>query len=86
MAKVMIKCPATSHAISTGVEVDSDAAFDSLLGVAYHTDCPLCGNTHTWFKHDAWIAEPPNLGVERQGRDGGLAFRDAVAANGGPPG
>jgi len=62
MAKVMIKCPETCHAISTAVKVDTDAAFDSLLNVAYHVDCPLCGNNHTWFKHDAWIAGPPNLG------------------------
>ena len=59
MAKVMIKCPATSHAISTGVEVDSDADFNNLLHLAYHVDCPLCRNNHLWVKHDAWIAEPP---------------------------
>ena len=59
MAEIMIKCPATSHAISTGAAVDSDASFNALLDVAYHVDCPLCGGNHVWFKHDAWIAERP---------------------------
>ena len=59
MAKIMTKCPVTGHAISTGVEVDSDGDFNFLLDVAYHIDCPLCGDNHEWFKHDAWIAESP---------------------------
>jgi hypothetical protein len=59
MVEVMIKCPVANHAISTGVEVDSDADFNALLNVAYHIACPSCGGNHTWFKHDAWIAERP---------------------------
>jgi hypothetical protein len=71
MAEIMIKCPATSHAISTGVAVDSDASFNALLDVAYHVDCPLCGGNHVWFKHDAWIAERPEslqVGSDTAGR------------------
>ena len=73
MAEIMIKCPVASHAISTGVQVDSDADFNALLDVAYHIDCSSCGGNHTWFKHDAWIAERPEprqLGsyIERQSR------------------
>ena len=73
MAQIMIKCPVSSHAISTGVEVDSDADFNSLLDVAYHADCPSCGFNHIWFKHDAWIAEQPEphqlrTGVEKPSR------------------
>ncbi len=73
MAQIMIKCPVSNHAISTGVEVDSDADFNSLLDVAYHADCPSCGFNHLWFKHNAWIAEQPEthqLGshAERQSR------------------
>jgi hypothetical protein len=52
--KVMIKCPETSHAVFTGIEVDYDLA--SVLDVAYHAHCPLCGNTHVWWKQDAWLA------------------------------
>ena len=47
MPKVMNRCPVTYHAISTGIEVKSDA----------HTDCPKCGNDHPWSKRDAWIEE-----------------------------
>jgi hypothetical protein len=67
MAETMIKCPATSRAISTGVLVESDAGFNALVDVAYHVDCPSCGGNHVWFKHDAWIAErpePPQVGSD----------------------
>jgi hypothetical protein len=57
MATVMIKCPMTSHCISTGMEVGSDEEFSFLLDVAYHADCPLCGYNHVWFKHDAWVMD-----------------------------
>jgi hypothetical protein len=57
MAMVMIKCPVTSHAIATGVEVESDGGFNSLLDTIFHTQCPLCGNSHAWAKHDAWVAD-----------------------------
>ena len=60
MAKIMTKCPVTGHAISSGFEADGD--FNILLDVAYHIDCPLCGDNHEWCKHDAWIESPPNLG------------------------
>jgi hypothetical protein len=66
MAAVMIKCPVTPHSFCTGLDVDSDEAFHALLDVAYHTDCPLCGNNHVWFKQNAWIAdsfEPRQEGV-----------------------
>ena len=62
MAEIMIKCPLTNHAISTGVQVGSDADFNALLDVAYHIDCPSCSENHVWFKHDAWIAERPDPG------------------------
>jgi hypothetical protein len=59
MPELKMKCPVTNHAISTGVRVASDSDFNSLLNVAYHSDCPLCGGNHVWFKHDAWIADEP---------------------------
>lgn len=68
MAAVMIKCPLTPHSFSTGLEVDSDEAFHALLDVAYHSDCPLCGNNHIWFKQNAWISDSsePRQGVLRR--------------------
>lgn|GEM_PF-6961942 len=38
---VMIKCPETSHAVLT--EIEMDGGLESLPDVAYETDCPLCG-------------------------------------------
>ena len=76
MAKIMTKCAVTGHAISTGIEVNSDEDFNFLLDVAYHIDCPLCGDNHTWFKHDAWIAAPPEPRQEdrmRESRTSGSA-------------
>ena len=74
MAKVMTKCPETAHAIATGVEVESDADFDALADIAYHADCPLCGDNHEWFKCGAWIEQAPELQRPRAKRqEAGLA-------------
>jgi hypothetical protein len=59
MAVVMIKCPLTLHAVSTEIKIESDAGFHCLPDITYHLRCPLCGNTHSWTKLDAWIAESP---------------------------
>jgi hypothetical protein len=56
----VIKCPVMAHPISTGVEVNSDAEFHSLLDITYHVDCPLCGGSHKWTRLDAWIPDPPS--------------------------
>jgi hypothetical protein len=61
MAMVMINCPLTSQPVCTGVEVESEASFNSLPEVVGYAHCPLCGNPHEWSKQDAWIAEPSEL-------------------------
>ncbi len=58
MAMVVIRCPETSHAVLTGIEVDS--GLQGLADVAYETDCPLCGNTHVWWKGSAWVSASPH--------------------------
>jgi hypothetical protein len=55
MFAVMIKCPETSRAIPTGIEVECDLY--SLVNVAHQTQCPLCGNNHVWWIRDAWLAD-----------------------------
>jgi hypothetical protein len=57
MAMVMIRCPETSYAVLTGIEVGGGS--ESLPDVAYETDCPLCGAKHVWLKKGARLAEPP---------------------------
>jgi len=57
MALVMIKCPHTARAIWTGVEFDVPE-FELLPDVARKTDCAACGMVHTWWKREAWLADP----------------------------
>ena len=54
MGVIMIRCPHTGLAVSTGIETD-DETFDALpdsLGLAV---CPKCGLKHTWWKREAWL-------------------------------
>ena len=57
MGMVMIRCPATRRAVSTGIEVDG-AAFRSMPVFFSRTFCPLCRLAHEWFAKDAWVCDP----------------------------
>jgi hypothetical protein len=54
MGIVMIKCPATSRAVSTGIEM---LAVDALPIVVAKMSCSACGSVHEWTKNDAWLAD-----------------------------
>jgi hypothetical protein len=54
MAIVMIRCPETRRAISTGMQVDR-ATFHSTPVFFSRTYCSLCRTTHEWFAKDAWV-------------------------------
>jgi hypothetical protein len=56
MGVVMIRCPETRRAISTGIEADR-AAFRSTPVFFSRTLCPLCRATHEWFAGDAWVRD-----------------------------
>lgn len=56
MGVVMIRCPKTNRAISTGIEVDR-ATFNSTTVFFSRAWCPLCRITHGWFAKDAWVCE-----------------------------
>jgi hypothetical protein len=56
MGVVMINCPATGHAVSTGIEVAMPKV-DELPKVIATTICSACGSVHEWTKDDAWLAE-----------------------------
>ncbi len=56
MGVVMIRCPETHRAISTGIEADR-ATFRSTPVFFSRTFCPLCRVTHEWFAGDAWVCE-----------------------------
>ncbi len=56
MGFVMIRCPETRRAISTGIEADR-AMFRATPVFFSRTFCPLCRTTHEWFAADAWVGE-----------------------------
>ena len=57
MGTVMIRCPKTRRAISTGIRADV-ATFHATPVFFSQVLCPLCRLTHEWFAKDAWICDP----------------------------
>jgi hypothetical protein len=54
MSELMIRCPNTGEAISTGITTDSKS-FQALPDVASSSRCPKCGLDHVWRKREAWL-------------------------------
>lgn len=54
MGMLMIRCPKTDRAISTG-RYTTLATFRSTPVFFSRTHCPLCRETHEWFARDAWV-------------------------------
>jgi hypothetical protein len=64
MGVVMIKCPNTGQAISTGMAVDQPK-WDSTPVFFSRTLCPICRVPHEWFAKEAWVCEEkPRKGTE----------------------
>jgi CO dehydrogenase/acetyl-CoA synthase delta subunit len=62
MSTIMIRCPHTEAAVSTGIDMDW-TAFNRLRDVRSEIICPSCGGTHVWTARDAWLthgARDPN--------------------------
>jgi hypothetical protein len=56
MGIVMISCPETERAISTGIEVECETFYSTPVFFS-HTLCPFCRVTHEWFAKDAWVCD-----------------------------
>jgi hypothetical protein len=56
MGTVMIRCPETRQAISTGMQIDR-ATFHATPVFFSRTLCPLCANEHVWFAKEAWVCD-----------------------------
>jgi hypothetical protein len=56
MSTIMIKCPQTGLAVSTGIEVERDT-FVALPDAEAQMLCPACGGDHIWSKGQAWLAD-----------------------------
>jgi hypothetical protein len=54
MGILMISCPSTGRAVSTGIEM---AGVDQLPTVTATIECSACGGVHEWSKDTAWLAE-----------------------------
>jgi hypothetical protein len=61
---VMIRCPGTGRAISTGIEADR-RSFSAAPVFFSRTLCPLCRIQHEWFARDAWVGEKPRHEPDR---------------------
>jgi len=55
MGVVMITCPNSGRAFSTGIESDP-RSFASLPDVLSRAKCPHCGSVHVWWPSEAWLA------------------------------
>jgi hypothetical protein len=56
MGSVMIKCPETGRAISTGMVADRET-FQQMPVFFARVLCPLCRKQHEWFAQNAWVCE-----------------------------
>jgi hypothetical protein len=57
MGRVMITCPATGRAISTGINTER-SEFACTPVFFSDTYCAICDAGHRWFARDAWVEEP----------------------------
>jgi endogenous inhibitor of DNA gyrase (YacG/DUF329 family) len=56
MAQIMIDCPTTGKAVSTGMAADKACWAklpDAWMGTAFR--CPACDTMHTWNRSDAYL-------------------------------
>jgi hypothetical protein len=56
MGIVMIRCPKTRRAISTGIQADRQT-FRATPVFFSRTHCSLCRTMHEWFAKDAWVCD-----------------------------
>jgi hypothetical protein len=52
MSLILIKCPETGRAVSTGIEIDRES-FRNLPNIGAKTRCPACAEIHVWAKQEA---------------------------------
>ena len=57
MGALMLKCSTTGLEFSTGIYVEEDS-FQKLPDTVAKAACPHCNQPHSWWTHDARLAEP----------------------------
>lgn len=63
MGTLMINCPKTGSAISTGIQMDP-RTFHNMPVFFARTLCPICQTQHEWFARAAWVREPKAQGEQ----------------------
>jgi len=56
MGQIMIRCPVTRRAISTGLHADR-SSFARMPVFIARAHCPHCRVQHEWFARDAWVED-----------------------------
>jgi len=56
MGQIMIRCPITKRAISTGFHADP-SSFARMPVFIARVHCPNCRVQHEWFARDAWVED-----------------------------
>ncbi|MGF6308752.1 hypothetical protein ABIB82_002389 [Bradyrhizobium sp. i1.8.4] len=57
MGVIMIRCPRTGRAITTGMKADRETFRCSAVFFS-RTYCTICRTNHEWFAKEAWVFEP----------------------------
>jgi len=71
MADILVQCPSTGAAISTGLRTEW-VVLSSLPRIAIPLRCPVCGQTHKWNPQQAWAGSAADAHGP-PGRPNGLA-------------
>ena len=66
MGMLMIRCPKTGRAISTGRHIES-RLFSGTPVFFSSTYCPHCRARHEWFVKDAWVCDSDSSECEFAG-------------------
>lgn len=63
MGMLMINCPNTGRALSTGLETER-CSFERAAVFFSRTFCPICRTSHEWFATQAWVHDPSTTQAE----------------------
>lgn len=72
MIEILIKCPRSRRAVSTGITLPK-ATWNKQGRFSAFTKCEVCGVDHEWGNEDVWLAIP------------GSAVADSSPSTGNPP-
>jgi hypothetical protein len=63
MGIVLVQCPVSGCAISTGIQIDRSSFYSGPVFLS-RTFCPFCRTYHEWFAKDAWVCDTEPIATE----------------------